>query len=261
MPRRGFKVPSGRIFDHQDLALFELMHQYKFIEWRENPFTLNSGIKSHVYVFGREDLTDNPQFTWEVGKVIANIIKENALPTDKQICLIGIPTAGTAMAQAASMVSFCDGIIVGEKPICYRIMREIQKSGHGDKSHQQNWVNGRPDVAKHTYVTLDNVVTDGASKFQANERLAQSGYPVKEMPSFIFINRQQGGVQKMEEKGFKRIIVAYKLLDITFVLGELRFWPKEAVQQVEEEIKAHQFKAHQFLAEKISRENALLGLL
>jgi hypothetical protein len=44
----------------------------------------------------------------------------------------------------------------------------------------------------------------------------------------------------MEKAGFKRIVVAFKLLDLTFAFGELGLWPKSAVKAVEEEIKAHQ---------------------
>ena len=87
---------------------------------------------------------------------------------------------------------------------------------------------------------MDNVVTDGQSKFEAVERLRASGYPVDEMPSLIFVDRQQGGIRRMEEAGFKNIVVAYRLLDLTFAFGELKLWPKEAVRAVEQEIKAHQ---------------------
>ena len=60
------------------------------------------------------------------------------------------------------------------------------------------------------------------------------------MPSFVLVDRQQGGIQNMEKAGFKRIVVAFKLLDLTFAFGELGLWPKSAVKAVEEEIKAHQ---------------------
>ena len=53
-------VPSGRVFDKLDLKIVRLMVEYGFIRWQEKPFILNSGIESHIYVSGREDLTDHP---------------------------------------------------------------------------------------------------------------------------------------------------------------------------------------------------------
>jgi orotate phosphoribosyltransferase len=217
------------------------MCKHKFIEWRESTFKLNSGILSHVYVFGREDTTDNPVLEWMLGRKTAHVIQAASRPDDKQICLIGIPTAGTAIAQATAMVSWKEGILINKQVICHRIMREIQKVGHGDHVHQENWVNGKPNTSKHTYGDVDNVATNADSKFKARKRLEASGYPVEDMFSFIFVDRQQGGVQRMEKAGISRIIVAYKLLDLTYALGEMKLWPKEAVKQVDEEIRAHQF--------------------
>ncbi len=230
------QVPSGRTFNADDIFLLRLMVKYGFIRMSEKPFTLKSGIESYVYVYGREDITDNPDFEWEIGVKIANLVRENSKPEDKKPYLIGIPTAGTAFAQAAALASYVNEITVNEWYIRHRLMKEALKK-HG--AHQ-NWVNGEADP-DHTYWIIDNVVTDGASKFEANERLRESGYPVDDMPSIVFVDRQQGGIQKMKAGGFKRIIVAYELLDLTFAFGELKLWPKNMVKAVEEEISAHQF--------------------
>ena len=63
------------------------------------------------------------------------------------------------------------------------------------------------------------------------------------MPCLIAVDRQQGGVERMEQHGFKRIVVMYNLLDIAFAMSELDYWPKSVVKSVEEEIQAHQFGA------------------
>ncbi len=230
------EVPSGQIFNKLDLELLPLMTKYKFIEWRDSPFTLKSGISTHIYVFGREDITDHPDLEWLIGRKTAISIQENSLPEDKQPCLIGIPTAGTAIAQAASMVSYAENIRVNECFICHRVMKEVLKT-HGI---HPTWVNGFPQPEFHTYWDLDNVVTDGTSKLDAKYKLGESGYPVLDMPSLIFVDRQQGGIQLMKQRGFTQIVVAYRLLDLTFAFGELGLWPKRAVKAVEEEIKAHQ---------------------
>ncbi len=232
------QVSSGTVFGKDDLELLRLMVDHGFIQRRDVPFKLKSGVMSHVYVFGREDITDNPYLEWLIGIKIARLVEEHSLSVDKQPCLIGIPTAGTPLAQAAAMVSYAEQIRTGGRGsiICHRIMKEALKE-HG--AHPK-WVNGDPRPDVHTYWTVDNVVTDGKSKFEANDRLRESGYPVDGMPNLVFVDRQQGGIQNMEKAGFKRIVVAYKLLDLTFAFGELNLWPKSAVKAVEEEIKAHQ---------------------
>ena len=158
----------------------------------------------------------------------------------KQQCLIGIPTAGTPLAQAAAMVNFAwERVLrdpVDEPRIIYRIMRGERKT-HG---LHQTWVDGKPDPARHTYWFLDNTVTDGGTKLEAREHLKEDGYPVQDMPTLIVVDRQQGGIRRMEQAGFSRIVVAYYLLDIIHAFGEMKLWPQARVQAVEEEIKTHQ---------------------
>lgn len=235
------EVPSGRIFSDLDIRRLNLFARYGFIRWSESPFTLKSGVESHVYVFGREDLTDHPDLEWLVGRKIAELVLQNAGERDdqKQQCLIGLPTAGTALAQTGAMVNWqWQRLWEDDKPprIIHRIMREELKT-HG--AHP-DWVNGKPETEAHTYWTIDNVVTDGSTKLEARRRLQESGYPVVGMPALVFVDRQQGGIANMKKAGFTTIVVAYNLLDLTFAYGELGLWPKEATRAVEEEIRAHQ---------------------
>ena len=230
-------VPSGRTYDISDLQLIMLMNKYGFIAQRDEPFTLKSGIKSRVYVMGRNDVTDNPILGWYLGRKIARVIIENSLPTDKPPCLIGIPTAGNAIAAATSLVAFVAGHSASAGPISYRVMRETVKA-HG--SGTAEWVNGKYDD-QHTFWAVDNVITDCGTKIEAKDKLISSGYPALEMPWLIAVDRQQGGIKRMQEHDFKRIVVAYYLLDISYAMGELGEWPKEVAASVEEEIKAHQF--------------------
>ena len=115
-------------------------------------------------------------------------------------------------------------------------MREERKT-HGV---HHNWVNGDPNPLRDTYWIVDNTVTDGRSKLDARDRLKESGYPVDDMRHLIVIDRQQGGITKMENSGFRDIVVVYNLLDLTYAFGEMGLWLKERVQAMEEEIKANQ---------------------
>ncbi|MEJ0021535.1 MAG: hypothetical protein WDN47_03030 [Candidatus Doudnabacteria bacterium] len=232
------QVPSGMVFTAEDLTLMREMAIVRFVAYSETPFKLKSGIMSNVYVFGREDLTDHPELEWLIGRKIAQVVYGSDIYESEQQCLIGIPTAGNALAQAAAMASVEERKKYGPKmpPIAHRIMREALKQ-HG--AHQ-GWVNGRPDP-RQRYWMVDNVATDGKSKLEAAEKLEADGYPAKQMPCLIWADRQQGAVPRLEAAGFEHIIVIYNLLDIAFALGELGIWPKEMVKAVEDEIKAHQF--------------------
>lgn len=235
------EVPSGRILEALDLRILQLFAQYGFIRWSDQPVTFRSGVKSRVIIGGREDLTDHPDLEWLVGLKIRDLVLVDARARmdSKQQCLIGIPTAGTALAQATSIVNFAWHRIYKDPQdpprIIHRIMRQDRKT-HGV---HPDWVNGKPQPELHTYWMLDNTVTDGGTKVEARERLDESNYPIEEMPTLVVVDRQQGGIKRMEQAGFSTIVVAYYLLDLTFAFRELNLWPKGAVQAVEEEIKAH----------------------
>lgn len=220
------KVPSGQNLNKKDIELLKLMAKHGFIRWSDKPFTLKSGIQSHVYVFGREDLTDHPELTLAIGRKISERVHE-INKTKKQSCLIGIPMAGIALATAASLYD----AVRSKNPdnaICYRVMRQIQKK-HG--AHH-NWVDGRPDFKKHLYITVDNVVTDGGSKLEAGQRLIEDGYPAKKMHQIIFVDRQQGAIKNMKKAGYKNTEVIFNLLDITYVYRKLGLWSSESIKKV-----------------------------
>src|SRR3989344_7813 len=129
------EVPSGRTFDEFDLEILETMNTCGFVRYSPKPFVLKSEIESNIYVSGREDLTDNPNLEIKIGRKIARPVANATLPGEKQVCLVGIPTAGTALAQAAAMMSYRTASI----PICHRIMREAVKTTHGAGAHQGRW--------------------------------------------------------------------------------------------------------------------------
>jgi len=232
------KVPSGEIFTEEDIELLKLMAKYGFIRWSEEPYKLKSGIMSHVYVFGREDLTDHPELLVAIGRKISERVHQ-VMKRDKdtrQPCLIGIPIAGIPLATATSLY---DAMHVKNpaQSICYRIMRQKIKE-HG--AHH-SWIDGRPDFKKYRYIAIDNVIAGGDSKMEAIERFENDGYPGKDLDQIIFIDREQGGPELLVKKGIKEPEIVFKLFDITFVYEKLGLWSAESVKKVEDEIKAHQF--------------------
>lgn len=232
------KVPSGEIFSDEDIELLKLMAKHGFVSWNEEPIKLKSGVMSHVYIRGREDLTDHPDLLVAVGRKVSEKV-HHMMERDndkRQPCLIGIPVAGIPLATAGSLFDATHSKNLTQA-ICYRIMRQKIKE-HGAN---HNWVDGKPDFEKHRYIAIDNVITDGGSKFEAVEKFNNDGYRGKDLDQIIFIDRGQGGPEALVKKGLKAPEIIFKLSDITFVYKKLNLWPPESIKKVEDEIAAHQF--------------------
>jgi uridine monophosphate synthetase len=208
------------------------MNAHGFVRWSEKPFPLKSGIESHVYVFGREDLTDEAYFGFLFGKVVAQEVNELADPARKPI-IIGIPTAATSLAAASSYASwFCEF----PRVLGYRVMREKQKN-HG--ANGSSWVNGSPR-SDQEYFTIENVVTSGNSLKENLERMAADGYMVKEMHHLVAVDREQGGVELLRREGY-HVHVLFTLREITQTYVVWKKWNTAAQQLVEQEVEAHRF--------------------
>lgn len=228
------RVPSGRIFTKEDIHLAEQFARIKFVEWRDQPIKLKSGIMSRVYVQGRDDLTSNP----DVLVVLASKILCSAgrLTPDemRQTCFIGLPTAGTPLACAAAILDDAERLLA-TKTLFYQ-MREQRKVTHGVPG---GWVIGKPMPKNHVYITLDNVITDGQTKIDMEARFAEDGFPIKEMCHIIVVDRQQGGIERLAQHGMSNVAVLFNLLDLTHAYRELGLWPAVAVEMVEREIAEH----------------------
>ncbi len=244
------QLSTGKVLTGLDVAILNSMAEFGFVQYREEPFDLKSGVKSNVYVFGREDLTDNPGLLILLGEKIASVVWENSptwlednTPTP---CLIGLPTAGTPLSQAASMVASLgntrdrwrrqlDKLLA---PISFRIMRE-QKKTHG--AHN-TWVNGKPNQPKPSTIWIvDNVATDGQTKKEMGDKLGEDGYPSRP-PCIIVVDRCQGALSNLAKWGFERVYVLYTLLEIVEYFSNIKAWPESAVESVRREIEEHQLK-------------------
>jgi orotate phosphoribosyltransferase len=216
------------------------MAEAGIVGYCDTPYKLASGIKSRVYVSTREELTDDPGLEFLIGARIANFVYLHTEVEDPlQPCLIGIPVAGNVLAQAAATASLDVRTLPNYRPppICHRVMRQ-QRKQHGV---HRRWVDGEPDPQKHRYWFIDNVGTNGDSKIIAADRAEEDGYRSREMPFLIFIDRQQGAVNRLKTAGFRSVHVLYNLLDIVHAFVEMKLWPRHIARTVEEEIKANQF--------------------
>jgi len=209
------------MLSRRDDAFIKLVGTHQIVTWSEEPIKFKSGIESHVYVNGRNDVTGSRAALRGIGGVIADLAYRAGRSPGRRLQLIGIPTAGTALAAAAVSVA------QSEFDIGCRTMREVKKA-HG-KGENQRWVDGFPQDDED-YASVDNVVTDGQSKLDAIERLREDGYPVEQMLHIILIDRKQGGIEKLNALGY-RTATRMDLPTVVRGLVLMGFWPKERLER------------------------------
>jgi uridine monophosphate synthetase len=157
-------------------------------------FTLKSGALSPFYVDLRVIISHPP-----ILRAIAQRILDLLAPLTFQR-IAGIPYAGLPIATAVSLAGNLPMIYARKEAKDYGTKRVIEGAF----------------AAGETVVLIDDVITDGASKFEAAEPLAQAGLLVKDFA--IFLDREQGGADRLRDKGY----TLHSALRISAVLGHLR---------------------------------------
>jgi uridine monophosphate synthetase len=157
-------------------------------------FKLKSGALSPFYVDLRVIISHPP-----ILRAIAQRILDLLAPLAFQR-IAGIPYAGLPIATAVSLAGNLPMIYARKEAKDYGTKRVIEGAF----------------AAGETVVLIDDVITDGASKFEAAEPLAQAGLVVKDFA--IFLDREQGGGDRLRDKGY----TLHSALRISAVLDHLR---------------------------------------
>ena len=161
----------------------------KFGEFRQK-----SGVLSPFYVDLR-GIISHPPILQSIALRILEVLRP--LRFDR---IAGIPYAGLPIATAVSLA--------GNLPMLYA-RKEVKEHGIR-RAIEGAFAPG--DVI----VPIDDVITDGASKFEAAAPLVEAGLTVRDF--VILLDREQGGADKLKEKGY----ALHSALRISAVLTYLR---------------------------------------
>jgi len=157
-------------------------------------FRLKSGVLSPFYVDLR-GIIAHPSILQAIARRILDVLRP--LRFDR---IAGIPYAGLPIATAVALA--------GHLPMLYA-RKEVKD--HGIRRALEGAF--RPG---EVVVPIDDVITDGASKFEAAAPLLEAGLVVRDF--VIVLDREQGGADRLREQGY----ALHSVLRISEVLAYLR---------------------------------------
>ncbi|PZU84954.1 MAG: orotidine 5'-phosphate decarboxylase [Chryseobacterium sp.] len=178
-------------------------------------FTLKSGIESPFYVDLRP-LASDPKIL----KKLANYLLE-MLPLDNFDIICGVPYAALPMATAMSLQSYIPLIIKRKEAKSYGTKKLIE----GIYEKGQNCL------------LVEDVITSGKSLVETIDEVENEGIKVSDI--VVVLDREQGGKEKLEEKGYK-VHSLFNISEVVEILREVNYIDEEEVARIQDFVNGNQ---------------------
>ncbi|WP_027385097.1 orotidine-5'-phosphate decarboxylase [Epilithonimonas caeni] len=178
-------------------------------------FTLKSGIESPFYVDLRP-LASDPKIL----KKLANYLLE-MLPLDNFDIICGVPYAALPMATAMSLQSYIPLIIKRKEAKSYGTKKLIE----GIYEKGQNCL------------LVEDVITSGKSLVETIDEVENEGIKVSDI--VVVLDREQGGKEKLEEKGYK-VHSLFNISEVVEILREVNYIDDEEVARIRDFVNGNQ---------------------
>ena len=166
----------------------KLIHLIREKSYQKKEITLSSGLKSNFYIDMKQTML-HAEGIYLISRLMLDKLKH----LDGKISGVGGMTMGAdPMTSVVSLMS-----LTWKKPIHALYIRKESK-GHGTNE----WVEGLKNFSKgESIFILEDVVTTGGSSLRAVERAEMAG--LKVLGVLTCVDRQEGGREKIEEKGLQ----------------------------------------------------------
>jgi len=178
-------------------------------------FTLKSGIESPFYVDLRP-LASDPKIL----KKLANYLLE-MLPLDNFDIICGVPYAALPMATAMSLQSYIPLIIKRKEAKAYGTKKLIE----GIYEKGQNCL------------LVEDVITSGKSLVETIDEVENEGIKVSDI--VVVLDRQQGGKEKLEDKGYK-VHSLFNISEVVEILREVSYINDKEVARIQDFVNGNQ---------------------
>lgn len=197
--------------DNKDLILH--LHAIGAIKFGN--FTLKSGMQSPIYIDLRR-IISYPTILRAVAELLWQQVRNCKFDL---IC--GVPYTALPIATAMSLAY--------NKPM---IMRRKEVKEHGTRQTVEGVFQ-----TNQTCLVVEDLFTTGSSALETIVPLEEAGLKVEHV--VILIDRQQGGVKNIENKGYF-VHPVFTLVDIMDCLCEQNVITKEIAREVDTYLKQHQ---------------------